>query len=194
MVHGECRILRRVLVSIGSAYVGSSIVMIVFAIVLWTRISAQNSASFAIAGWLAVGLRLAGAVTLAFAVFGLARNRPKWPRLAVYGSLSAFVGVLGMTALISLSHWLHMMMLTGSSSAPLPLPWVQITVELLVTLVESAPLIAVMVALQGPRWVTRWRQYRGKSDPSRRRDCPRCGYDLRDNVSGICPECGFDYR
>jgi len=29
----------------------------------------------------------------------------------------------------------------------------------------------------------------------KRRDaCPRCGYSLRGNVSGICPECGFAWR
>jgi hypothetical protein len=46
--------------------------------------------------------------------------------------------------------------------------------------------VAACVAMPGTRLARRRRRKRREAHGL----CPRCGYDLRGNVSGVCPECG----
>lgn len=56
-------------------------------------------------------------------------------------------------------------------------------------LAVTGALPAVAVARQGLR-ARRWLAARRARHRAARGTCPRCGYDLTGNVSGVCPECG----
>ena len=60
------------------------------------------------------------------------------------------------------------------------LPFLQVGVPLWIPLVA----LAVPTALVWRRWFRR----------ARPGHCPRCGYNLTGNVSGVCPECGTPWR
>ena len=55
-----------------------------------------------------------------------------------------------------------------------------------VAMVPLWPLVPLTLALPAARlWLSRRRRKRALKG-----ECPRCGYDLKGNVSGACPECG----